>query len=177
MKILKEINQNIEFFGRYKDQIFFTWNKSSALELETFLENIREKHLNVRFQKFISTNAQFLNAYIENQQGQLYSRVHYDPNIPRYTLPYTMSHSKSAHSDWLRAVLILAVCYCTLVDDFQQERIYLELAYLINSYSLLFVETHVKHFFNYFHAQIMRYSANQSIYDKFRQQWFKFVEQ
>ncbi|CAF3196107.1 unnamed protein product [Rotaria sp. Silwood2] len=67
--------------------------------------------------------------------------------------------------------------FCTLVDDFQQERIYLELTYLINSYSLLFVETHVKHFFNYFHAQIMRYSANQSTYDKFCPQWFKFVEQ
>ncbi|CAF2863675.1 unnamed protein product [Rotaria sp. Silwood2] len=86
--------------------------------------------------------------------------VNHDPNIPRYTLPYVMGHSKSAH-----------------IDDFQQERIYLELTYLINSYSLLFVETHVKHFFNYFHAQIMRYSANQSTYDKFCPQWFKFVEQ
>ncbi|CAF4354471.1 unnamed protein product, partial [Rotaria sordida] len=26
-EILKEIDRNIEFFGRYKDQIFFTWNK------------------------------------------------------------------------------------------------------------------------------------------------------
>ncbi|CAF3995631.1 unnamed protein product [Rotaria sordida] len=176
-KILKEIDRNIEFFGRYKDQIFFTWNKSSALELETFIENIREKHQNVRFQKFISTNVQFLNASIENRQGQLYSQVHYDSNMPRYTLPYLLGHSKSAHSDWLRTALIRALCYCTSVDDFQQERIALELTYLINGYSLLFVETHIKHFFNYFHAQTMRYSRNQNSYDKFRQQWFKFVEQ
>ncbi|CAF3934742.1 unnamed protein product [Rotaria sordida] len=176
-KIWKQIDRNIEFFGRYKDQLFFTWNKSSALELETFLENIREQHWNVRFQKFIGTNVEFLNASIENRQGQLYTRVHYDSNMPRYTLPYLLGHSKSAHSDWLRTALIRAVCYCTSVDDFQQERIALELTYLISGYSLLFVETHVKHFFNYFHAQTVRYSRNQSTYDKFRQQWFKFVEQ
>ncbi|CAF1420413.1 unnamed protein product [Rotaria sordida] len=102
----------------FEDQIFFTWDKSSAIELEKFIENIREKHWNVRFQKFISTNVQFLNASIENRQGQLYSQVHCDSNMSRYTLPYLLGHSKSAHSDWLRTALIRAVCYCTSVDDF-----------------------------------------------------------
>ncbi|CAF1279138.1 unnamed protein product [Rotaria sordida] len=176
-KILKQIDRNIEFFGRYKDQIFFTWNKSSALELETFLENIREQHQNVRFQKVIGTNVECFNAYIQNRQGQLYTRLHYDSNMPRYTLPYVMGHSKSAHSDWLRTALIRAVCYCISIDEFQHERIALELTYLINGYSLLFVETHVKHFFNYFHAETVRYSRNQNGYDTFRQQWFQFVEQ
>ncbi|CAF3677425.1 unnamed protein product [Rotaria sp. Silwood1] len=176
-KLLKEIDQNIEFFGRHNDQLFFTWNKSNALQLETFLQDIREKHLNVRFQKLIGSSVQFMNAYLENRQGQLYSRVHYDPNIPRYTLPYVIGHSKSAYSDWLQSALIRAVCYCTSVEDFQQERTYLELTLLINGYSLLFVETHVKHFFNHFHAQTLRFSRSQSAYDNFRQQWFTFVEQ
>ncbi|CAF4090589.1 unnamed protein product [Rotaria sordida] len=114
-KVLKEIDQNIEFLGRSN---IFTWDKSSAIELEKFIENIREKHWNVRFQKFISTNVQFLNASIENRQGQLYSQVHCDSNMSRYTLPYLLGHSKSAHSDWLRTALIRAVCYCTSVDDF-----------------------------------------------------------
>ncbi|CAF3826272.1 unnamed protein product [Rotaria sp. Silwood1] len=174
-KILKEIDENIEFFGRYKDRLFFTWNKSSALELETFLEDIREKFSNVRFQKLIGTSVQFLNAYIENREGQLYTRVHIDTNIPRYTLPYVTGCSKSAYSDWLQSALIRAACFCTLVDDFQQERVYLELTLLINGYSLLFVETHVKHFFNYFHAQTMRFSSNQKAYDKFRGQWLDFT--
>ncbi|CAF2819302.1 unnamed protein product [Rotaria sp. Silwood2] len=176
-KLLKEVNQNIELFGRYKDEIFFTWNKSTALELETFIEDIREKNRNVRFQKIIGTSVSFLNAYIENRQGQLYTRLHYDTNMPRYTLPYVTGHSKSSYSNWLFHALIRAVCYCTLVDDFQQARIYLELTYLINGYSVLFVETHVKRFFNYFNSQTMRYSYNQNIYDKFRQEWFKFVQQ
>ncbi|CAF1237136.1 unnamed protein product, partial [Rotaria sp. Silwood1] len=91
--------------------------------------------------------------------------------------PYVIGHSKSAYSDWLQSALIRAVCYCTSVEDFQQERTYLELTLLINGYSLLFVETHVKHFFNHFHAQTLRFSRSQSAYDNFRQQWFTFVEQ
>ncbi|CAF4958577.1 unnamed protein product [Rotaria sp. Silwood1] len=176
-KLLKEVNQSIELFGRYKDQLFFTWNKSTALELETFIEDIREKHRNVRFQKLIGTSVSFLNAYVENRQGQLYTRTHYDPNMPRYTLPYVTGHTKSSYSDWLFFALIRAVCYCTLVDDFQQERVYLELTYLINGYSVLFVETHVKRFFNHFNSQTMRYAYNQIIYNNFREQWFKFIEQ
>ncbi|CAF5080391.1 unnamed protein product [Rotaria sp. Silwood1] len=176
-KILKEVNQNIELFGRYKDRIFFTWNKSTAIALETFLEDLREKHRNVRFQKLIGTSVSFLNAYIENRQGQLYTRTHYDPNMPRYTLPYVTGHTKSSYSDWLFFALIRAICYCTLVDDFQQERVYLELTYLINGYSVLFVETHVKRFFNHFSSETMRFSYNQNSYDQFRQQWFKFIEQ
>ncbi|CAF4309896.1 unnamed protein product [Rotaria sp. Silwood2] len=176
-KILKEVNQNIELFGRYKDQIFFTWNKSTAIALETFLEDLREKHRNVRFQKLIGPSVSFLNAYIENRHGQLYSRVHHDFNMPRYILPYVIGHTKLSYSEWIFLALIRAVCYCTSVDDFQQERVYLEITYLINGYSVLFVETHVKRFFNYFYSETMRFSYNQNNYDKFRQQCFKFVEQ
>ncbi|CAF4567441.1 unnamed protein product [Rotaria sp. Silwood2] len=101
----------------------------------------------------------------------------YTMDIHKNMIDVVVGHSRLAYSDWLLSALIRAVCYCSTVDDFQLERIYLELTYLINGYSLLFVETHVKHFFNYFHTQSMRYSRNQSTYDKFRRQWFKFTVQ
>ena len=81
---------------------------------------------------------QFLNAYIENQNGQLYSRVYHDPSSQSYMLPYVTGHSKLKHSDWLRSALLRAIYYCSSVVDFQQERIYIEISYLANGYSLLF---------------------------------------
>ena len=42
-----------------------------------------------------------MNAYIENRQDHLYTRVHHDPMIQRYILSYVTGHSKLAHSDWL----------------------------------------------------------------------------
>ena len=79
---------------------FFTWNESSSNELFTFLQDeIREKYRNVRFEISINSKVSCMNAYIENRQGYLYTRVHDDPTIQRCTLPYVTGHSKSAHSD------------------------------------------------------------------------------
>lgn len=91
-------------------------------------------------------------------------------------MPYVIGHSKLAYSDWLRSALIGAVCYCSSADDFNRERIYLELTYLINGYSLEFVDSHLQHFFDYFHATSERYRMNQAAYDKFRQRCFNYVQ-
>jgi len=93
-----------------------------------------------------------------------------------YTLPYVTGHAKSKHSDWFRSALNRAICYCSSVNDFHQERLYLEFTCLINGYSLLFVETQVDHFFQYFHGGEMRYCLDQNKYHSFRQQWFDLME-
>ncbi|CAF3497171.1 unnamed protein product, partial [Rotaria socialis] len=107
--------------------------------------------------------------------GELFTRVYHHPILPRYTLPYVVGHSKLAHGDWFRSALIRAVCYCSLIEDFTLERIYLELTCLANGYSIFFVENNVQHFFGYFHADTMRYLKDQTIYDKFRHDWFGFM--
>ena len=97
------------------------------------------------------------------------------PIIPKYTLPYVVGHSKLAHGDWFRSALIRAVCYCSLIEDFTLERIYLELTCLRNGYSLVFVENNIQHFFGYFHVDDMRYTKDQTLYEKFRQDWFGYM--
>ncbi|CAF4407436.1 unnamed protein product, partial [Rotaria magnacalcarata] len=118
----------------------------------------------------------FLNAFVQNQNGDLFSRIHRHPLIQGYSLPYEVGHAKLVHSDWLRSALIRAVCYCSSVEDFNLERIYLELTCLTNGYSLRFVETHVQHFFNFFHLHPMRYSRDQIMYNKFRHSWFNYIK-
>ena len=142
------------------------------------METIKKHCPNVQIQTRIGSYATFLNAYIENQDGQLHTRVYHEPNIQRYTLPYVMNgdHPKLQHSDWLRSTLIRAICYCSSVNDFYRERILIELTYLVNGYSLYFLELHLIHFFHYFQADDMRYSMDQIEYDKFRRQIFEFVK-
>ena len=164
-------------FGcRIKDQIFFTWNNAKET-LRAHLLAIATKHPNVHMQILIGPSVRFLDVYIENQNGQLVTRVYHHPTIQGYTLPYVSGHSKASHGDWLRSALIQAVYCCSSVDDFQQERIHLELTFLTNGYSLLFVENHVHHFFSYFHADAMRYSTDRVSYATFRRQIFSFLEQ
>ncbi|CAF4946003.1 unnamed protein product, partial [Rotaria socialis] len=152
------------------------WNNGNEEQLGSFLQTIRDKSPNVQFQKLIGSCVPFLNAFVQNQNGDLFSRIHRHPLIQGYSLPYEVGHAKLVHSDWLRSALIRAVCYCSSVEDFNLERIYLELTCLTNGYSLRFVETHVQHFFNFFHLHPMRYSRDQIIYNKFRHSWFNYIK-
>ncbi|CAF1403740.1 unnamed protein product [Adineta steineri] len=173
--IFDHLHKYNEFYGRHKNQLFFTWSNGTESELSDFLQIIKEKQSNVHFRKLMGPNVIFLNTFIENQQGQLYSRIAHHPILPQFTLPYFVDHSKLGHSDWLHWTLIRNICCYSLIEDFRRERIYLELSYLTNGYSLLFVETHIQNFFEYFHTPHLRYINNQTQYNEFRQKWFDYM--
>jgi hypothetical protein len=160
---------------RCKDQIFLTWNGTKG-ELQSVLDSLARQYPNVQMEIKIGSSVEYLNAFIENQKGQLYSRVYHDTSVQAYTLPYVMGHAKVEYSYWLRKALVRAVYYCSAVQDFQKERIYLEMSCLINGLSILFVETHVKHFFKYFNGESMRFCTDQNKYHSFRCQIFDFLE-
>lgn len=63
------------------------------------------------------------------------------------------------------------------MEDFQRECVYLELTFLRSGYPLIFVDSRVSHFFGYFHAETVRYSSDQAVYDAFRRRVFAFVDQ
>lgn len=119
----------------------------------------------------------YLNASIENQNGTFYSCVNHDRLLEKYTLPYALNNSKAAHSHWLRSSLIRAVRYCTSVHDFAKERIYLEVTCLANGYSIDFIEKRIQHFFKQFDATSLRYSLDQTEYNRLRLRLFNFISE
>jgi len=163
-------------YYRCKNQIFFTWNQP-VNKLHQLLQTIGSEHSYVVLEVEFGSKIAFLNAYIENLNGTLYTRVYHDPSIQKYTLPYVIGNAKVAHSHWFRSALIQAVRYCTSVYDFNQERIYLEITCLANGYSLEFVERRIKHFFTHFDATSLRSSLDQNVYDKLRHRLFNFISE
>ncbi|CAF4557318.1 unnamed protein product, partial [Rotaria magnacalcarata] len=125
----------------------------------------------------IASNVRFLNAYIENQHGILYSRVDHNSAMQPYTLPYVIGHSKVSYSHWFRLALIRAVRYCTSVTDFNQERVYLEVTWLANGYSLKFIEKRINHFYSHFDAVSLRTCLDQQVYKKLRHRLFNFIHE
>ena len=173
--ILSELERHRELFGRHKNELFFTWNGSSD-EMEGILKKLQRSNPNVQFQYTLSSMVSFFGARIENQKGHLYTCVDPRSFIIKYTLPYVSQHAKQQHSDGLRASLNRALCYCSSVEDFQCERLYLELTYLANGYSLLFIESHLHYFFDYFHGHAVRYQTDQSNYHSFRGHWLDMMK-
>lgn len=112
------------FIDRYQNEIFFTW-KNSQNELNNLLETMKIQYTNVHFQTSIGTKVNYLNLLISNRNGELYTRVNRSSSTKNYLLPYVTGYSKLSHSHWFRTALIRAVCCCSSVDDFHEERIYL----------------------------------------------------
>ena len=173
--LLKQINVRQQFFARHQQDIFFTWNGTEH-ELQQLMQLIQTRDTNIQFDLSIGSAVHYMNAYVENQSGQLFCRVDHSHDHQQYTLPYFNHHSIEDHSDWLRYALLRAVCYSTSIMDFTRERLYLEMTYLTNGYSLLYVEQRVDHFFNYFSTVNMRYNVNQKVYERFRLQILTYIE-
>ena len=174
--LVREVKTRQQFFGRHQQDLVFTWNGSEG-DLQQFVEALRKHDTNVEMEVTMGPAVRYLNTYIENRSGQLFSRVDHSNDHQQYTLPYLNHHSIEDHSDWLRFALLRAVCCSTSVADFIRERLYLELTYLSNGYTLYYVEQRVDHFFNYFNMISMRYSSDQKLYEQLRSKVFAFIEQ
>ena len=68
-----------------------------------------------------------------------------------------------------------AVRYCTSVEDFNRERIYLEVTCLTNGYSLAFVEKQVQQFFTRFDVTSLRVIPVPHMYRQLRRRLFNFI--
>ncbi|CAF4960736.1 unnamed protein product, partial [Rotaria magnacalcarata] len=168
-----------EFYGRCQNQIFFTWNQSLN-ELEQILKSMKSDYHHLSFDIHIGKNLNYLDLYLENHNGILYSRVHHQHNQQPYTLPYISSKGNSirTYSHWLRSSLLRAIRYCTSIEDFNQERIYLEMTYLANGYSIDFIDKHIQHFFKFFDAKsLQQLPLDQGAYKKIRHRLFNFMRE
>ena len=174
--LVREVTTRQQFICRHQQDIFFTWAGPED-ELQDLVDALHKHDTNVELEVTMGRAVRFMNTYIENRSGLLYTRVDHSNDHQQYTLPYMNHHSIEDHSDWLRFALLRAVCCSTLVADFIRERLYLEMTYLTNGYTLYYVEQRVDHFFNYFNMISMRYSSDHKLYDQLRAKILAFVEQ
>lgn len=178
MKLIRQIRFTNDFYARYHNMIFFTWSESKS-KLEQVLKKFTftlPNHLQTKVS--IGNKAHFLNAYIENQNGRLHTRVYRNPIQQLFLLPYASEHPRLTHRHWCRYALTRAVLYCARLEDFHEERQHIELSFLANGYSLDFVEYHLRQFFNRFaHVYQSNISMNQNRYMVLRREIFRFVQQ
>lgn len=163
---------------RCHNEIFFTCNESVD-EFRPILQKIENQSPDIGAKFTMGQEVQFFDVHLVNDNGTLYTCVHHDSNVQKYTLPYVIDNASEAHSHWLRSALIRAVRYCTSVFDFNQERIYLEITCLTNGYSVEFVEQRIHHFFKHFDALALRRSSSldQRVYEQLRHRLFNFIHE
>ena len=178
VSILK--NNKKEIFGRCSNQFIFTWNESED-ELQALLNPMIMDHFkNAHIRITTSTGHQiyYFDAKISHHEGVLQTNVYHQPNLEPYSLPYVYDTTKRQdHLFLLRAALIRAVLYCSNIDEFENERFYIELSFLINDATLNFIEETIRTFFFEFHPYYTDLFFDQEAYNRFRRNVQKYHQQ
>jgi len=125
----------------------------------------------------ISSQCHFFDVFLENRNGTLYTNVYHDINQFQHALPYVITNPRHTHSHWFRSALIRAVRYCTNVNDFNRERIHLEVTCLMNGYTFEFIEQRLQHFYTHFDVESLRSVLDQTVYKQLRHRLFNFMSE
>jgi hypothetical protein len=86
-----------------------------------------------------------------------------------------LDHPRLFYRKWFQWALTRAVRYCTSIEDFDQERLYIELTLLANGYSLDFIKMGIKIFFTKHSVLKFETNLDDSTYQLLRKRLLSFV--
>ncbi|CAF1440935.1 unnamed protein product [Adineta steineri] len=144
-KFVDEQNQSGEFFGRYIDDVFITWNTSEE-KLRNFLDDANTWHLNIKLDYQIGKSLPFLNVLVTNNNGILTTSVYHKPAAEPYVVPYTSDHPRHVFGNIVQTALSQAIRYSSTFEAFHKERRYIKLKLLYNGYPSSIIEKEFQKF-------------------------------
>ncbi|CAF1200198.1 unnamed protein product [Rotaria sp. Silwood1] len=111
-----------EFYGRYIDDVFMTWNRSEK-ELRKLLEDANKWHPNIKLDFKISQSLPFLDVLLTNDNGILSTSVYHKPAAEPYVTPYLSDHPRHVFQNIIQNALTKAVRYSSTYQLFLNEQI------------------------------------------------------
>jgi hypothetical protein len=173
--LFETLSQPLLIPFRYHDMAILTWN-APVTKLRSLLDELDQKHSDIRITTTIGFSVHFLGAYIENRRRHLVTHVHHEPTVQPYVLPYVIGHPRLIYRQWFQWALTRAVLYCTSAEDFDAERIYIELTLLANGHSLDFVKSGIQKFFAKSFAVTLESGPDHHVYRSLRLRMIRSIE-
>ncbi|CAF1468680.1 unnamed protein product, partial [Rotaria sordida] len=135
-----------EIYGRYIDDVFMTTNLTHD-QIKVRLDNAHRKDPNIRISYSIQSTIDFLDVTVNNEHGHLKTSIFHKSAAEPYVLPYTSDHPRHVFRNIPYAALLRAARICSNVEDFDMERIRIDLSLLLNEYPPSFISKHFHRFF------------------------------
>ncbi|CAM4846375.1 unnamed protein product [Rotaria magnacalcarata] len=145
--IVEEQTKTGEFYGRYIDDIFMTWNRSEE-ELRKFLDDVNTWHPNIKLDYKIGNSLPFLDVQLTNHNGILSTSVYHKSAAEPYVIPFTSDHPRHVFINIIQTCLARAVRYSSTFEAFNYERHYIKLMLLYNDYPSTFIENEFHKYFS-----------------------------
>jgi len=153
---------------RYIDDVFMTTNLSFD-QINELLDRANVKDENISISRSIGSNVEFLDVSIQNNQGQLETTVFHKPAAEPYIVPFLSDHPRHVHRNTIRGALFRAVRLCSNVEDFDRERLNIELTLLLNGYPPRFISYQFTRFFQQNKAMSLLVELDPDVYRELHQ--------
>ncbi|CAM4765387.1 unnamed protein product [Rotaria magnacalcarata] len=146
-QIVEEQTKTDEFYGRYIDDIFMTWNRSEE-ELRKLLDDLNTWHPNIKLDYKIGNSLPFLDAQLTNNNGILSTSVYHKPSAEPYVTPFISDHPRHVFSNIIKTSIERAIRYSSTFEAFNYERRYIKLMLLYNDCPSTFIENELHKYFS-----------------------------
>ncbi|CAM4973834.1 unnamed protein product [Rotaria socialis] len=145
--IVEEQTKAGEFYGRYIDDIFMTWNRSEG-ELRKLLDDVNTWYPNIKLDYKIGNSLPFLDVQLTNNNGILSTCVYHKPAAEPYVTPFTSDHPRHVFSNIIKSFIERATKYSSTFEAFNYERPSIKLMLLYNEYPSTFIENEFHKYFS-----------------------------
>ncbi|CAF4031632.1 unnamed protein product, partial [Rotaria sordida] len=164
-KLIQHQNRHHEIYGRYIDVVFMTTNLSKEDILKLLDETVRTDP-NIKITITINQALKYLDAIVENNNGQLRTTIYHKSAWEPHILPYKSDHPRHIHANIIYTMLVRAARLCSTVEDFDMERLSTEMILLVNGYPPKFIQQHIKNFFIQHDAMKVWTELNTEAYEQ-----------
>lgn len=138
MNIVKQINNSGGFYVRYIDDIFIGVNCPTR-HLHKQIDQWNKLDSNIKLSAQTGHSINFLDLYLENTNGQLFTRVYHKPSDELYFLPFISVHPMHIKQNIPFTMLLRGIQYCSTFEAYVNEREKLRMALLLNKYPSNFI--------------------------------------
>ena len=116
-------------------------------QINKLLDTANNKDENIRISRSVGSNIEFLDVNVNNNQGELQTKVFHKPAAEPYIVPFLSDHPRYVHRNTIKGALFRAARLCSNVEDFDKERLNIELTLLLNGHPSRFVSYYLEQFF------------------------------
>ena len=150
--IVKQVHNSDGLYLRYIDDIFLAINWPIR-HLMKQVDRWNKFDLNIQLSANTSLEADFLDLHMENQDGQLLTKVYHKPSYEPYYLSFNSIHPLHMKKNIPFTMLLRAIRYCSTFQSYLNERESLRMALLLNKYPGKIIDEQYEHLLKKFDVQ------------------------
>ncbi|CAF1538052.1 unnamed protein product [Adineta ricciae] len=164
--IIRQVTNSLGLYLRFIDDIFIIVNWPQR-HLSKEVDRWNTFDANIKLSAKIGLHANFLDAHIENKNGQLFTCVYHKPSYEPYYLPLNSIHPLRMKKNIPFAMLLRALRYCSTFESYLKERDNLRMVLILNHYPIQFIDQQFNYMFGKFNVKQAITSIN---YQQVREQ-------